>query len=42
MNVGDTAPDFTLPDSKGATVSLHDYKGKTLVMWFFPKADTPG
>lgn len=42
MNVGDAAPDFTLNDSKGNPVSLHDFKGKTVVMWFFPKADTPG
>ena len=42
VNVGDTAPDFTLNDSKGTPVSLKDFKGKTLVMWFFPKANTPG
>lgn len=42
LQAGDAAPDFTLKDSKGGTVSLKDFKGKTLVMWFFPKADTPG
>jgi peroxiredoxin Q/BCP len=42
LQPGDVAPDFTLNDSKGQSVSLKDFKGKTLVMWFFPKADTPG
>jgi peroxiredoxin Q/BCP len=42
LQPGDAAPDFTLKDSKGQSVSLQDFKGKTLVMWFFPKADTPG
>jgi peroxiredoxin Q/BCP len=42
LNAGDAAPDFTLKDSKGQSVSLKDFQGKTLVMWFFPKADTPG
>jgi peroxiredoxin Q/BCP len=42
VNVGDTAPAFSLKDSKGNVVSLKDFSGKSLVMWFFPKADTPG
>jgi peroxiredoxin Q/BCP len=42
LNVGDTAPDFVLNDSKGKPVAFKEYAGKTLVMWFFPKADTPG
>jgi peroxiredoxin Q/BCP len=42
LKPGDVAPDFTAKDHEGRTVSLGDYKGKTLVMWFFPKADTPG
>jgi peroxiredoxin Q/BCP len=42
LNVGDTAPDFTLTSHEGKTVKLHDLKGKNVVMWFFPKADTPG
>lgn len=37
-----TAPDFSLPDSEGALHSLADYKGKWLVLYFYPKDDTPG
>ncbi len=42
QNVGDAAPDFTVQDHTGATRSLSDYRGKTVVLWFYPKADTPG
>ena len=42
VNVGDKAPEFTLPSQSGDSVSLKDFKGKTLVLYFFPKADTPG
>ena len=42
VNVGDKAPDFTLPSQSGDSVSLKDFKSKTLVLYFFPKADTPG
>jgi thioredoxin-dependent peroxiredoxin len=42
LNVGDKAPDFTLPSESGETVKLKDFHGKTLVLYFFPKADTPG
>jgi peroxiredoxin Q/BCP len=42
LNVGDKAPDFALPSDSGADVSLKDFKGHTLVLYFFPKADTPG
>jgi thioredoxin-dependent peroxiredoxin len=42
LKVGEKAPDFFLPSDSGATVSLQDYKGKTLILYFFPKADTPG
>ena len=42
MNVNDRAPDFTLPDENGNPVSLKSYRGKNLVLYFFPKADTPG
>ena len=42
MNVGDTAPDFTLTDHEGKTVSLSSLRGKNVVLWFYPKADTPG
>ena len=39
---GTKAPDFTLPDQDGNDVSLSDYAGKTVVLYFYPKADTPG
>ena len=42
MDVNDKAPDFTLQDENGAEVSLADYGGQDLVLYFFPKADTPG
>jgi peroxiredoxin Q/BCP len=39
---GSKAPDFTLSDQNGNDVSLSDFKGKKVVLWFFPKASTPG
>jgi peroxiredoxin Q/BCP len=42
LNVGEPAPDFTLQDHTGRSVSLKDFRGKTVVLWFYPKADTPG
>ncbi len=42
LNIGDKAPPFTLPDENGKTVSLSDYAGKWLVVYFYPKDDTPG
>lgn len=42
LKIGDKAPDFTLPSDSGTTVSLGDFKGSTLILYFFPKADTPG
>lgn len=42
MNINDKAPDFTLPDEDGKDVSLKDFRGKNVVLFFFPKADTPG
>jgi len=39
---GDAAPDFELPASGGRTVKLADYAGKPLLLYFYPKADTPG
>jgi len=39
---GDKAPDFTLPVDGGGKVSLKDLKGKKLVLYFYPKDDTPG
>ena len=40
--IGDPAPDFTLPDQHGTPVSLADYRGQKVVVYFYPKADTPG
>ena len=42
IKVGDTAPDFTLPSQKGSPVSLRDLRGKAVVLYFYPKDDTPG
>ena len=40
--VGDRAPEFTLTDADGNLVSLNDFTGRKVVLWFFPKASTPG
>ena len=40
--IGDTAPDFSLPRDGGDMVSLSDFKGKKVVLYFYPKDDTPG
>ena len=42
LKIGDDAPTFTLPDSQGNQVNLSDYKNKWLVLYFYPKDDTPG
>ncbi len=42
LQVGDKAPDFTLPDQDGKPVSLKDFAGKKLVLYFYPKDNTPG
>ena len=42
LKVGDKAPDFNLPDADGNMRSLSEFKGKKLVLFFFPKASTPG
>lgn len=39
---GQQAPDFGLPDQDGRTVKLSDYRGERVVVYFYPKADTPG
>lgn len=41
-NVGDTAPDFKLLADNGKTVRLSDFRGKHVVLYFYPKDDTPG
>jgi peroxiredoxin Q/BCP len=40
--VGRTAPEFTAPDDRGQPVSLADYRGHYVVLFFYPKDDTPG
>ena len=42
LKVENKAPDFTLIDAEGNSVSLTDFAGKKVVLWFFPKASTPG
>lgn len=42
LSVGTTAPDFTTKDDQGNTISLSDFKGKVVVLYFYPKDDTPG
>ena len=42
LNVGDAAPDFKVKDHTGKEVSLGDFRGKTVVMWFYPRASTGG
>ena len=42
IDAGTAAPDFTLPDQDGNDVSLSDLNGRTVVLFFYPKADTPG
>jgi peroxiredoxin Q/BCP len=42
LEPGQTAPDFTLPDQSGKPVTLSDLRGRKVVLYFYPKADTPG
>lgn len=42
VDAGDKAPDFTLPADGGGTVSLKDLRGRKVVLYFYPKDDTPG
>lgn len=42
LKVGDKAPEFSAKDQDGNSISLSDYKGKKLVVFFYPKASTPG
>ncbi|MEI6869114.1 MAG: peroxiredoxin [Methylophilaceae bacterium] len=42
LKSGDDAPNFTLPDNQGRQVSLSDFKSKWVVLYFYPKDDTPG
>jgi peroxiredoxin Q/BCP len=42
LDVGDPAPDFAVPDHTGKTRRLSDYRGKNVLLWFYPKAGTSG
>ena len=42
LEVGDQAPDFSVTDHTGRTIRLGDFKGRRVILWFYPKADTPG
>jgi len=42
LETGSAAPDFSVLDDEGNTCTLGSFAGKTLVLWFYPKADTPG
>jgi peroxiredoxin Q/BCP len=42
LKAGDRAPDFSVTDDQGKVRTLGEFRGKTLVLWFYPKADTPG
>jgi peroxiredoxin Q/BCP len=42
LKPGDDAPDFEATDQDGNKIRLADLRGKTVVLWFYPKADTPG
>lgn len=42
LSVGDSAPEFECTAHTGETIRLSDFRGQRLILWFFPKADTPG
>jgi peroxiredoxin Q/BCP len=42
MEIGDKVPDISVPNENGEAVSLKDFRGKPVILFFFPKADTPG
>lgn len=42
LSPGDTAPEFALPDHTGAIRRLSEFRGRNVVLWFYPKARTPG
>lgn len=42
LKIGDPAPEFTLPDQNGNPVSLHDFLGKKVILYFYPRDNTPG
>jgi len=42
LQIGDIAPNFNLKDQNGNETKLEDFKGNKILMWFYPKASTPG
>ncbi len=42
LEVGSKAPDFTLQNQNGDKISLSDYRGKNIILYFYPKDNTPG
>ena len=42
IKVGDQAPTFSVPNQDGKNVTLSDYAGQYVLIWWYPKADTPG
>lgn len=42
LKEGEQAPNFALPNQDGKTVRLKDYRGKNVILWFYPRANTPG
>ncbi len=42
LKVGEIGPDFDLASSTGKNISLEDYRGKKIILYFYPKDDTPG
>jgi peroxiredoxin Q/BCP len=42
LKAGDRAPDFALPAHDGRTIALADLRGRKVLLWFYPAADTPG
>jgi peroxiredoxin Q/BCP len=42
MKIGNLAPDFALPDENGKKIKLSDFRGKKVIVYFYPKDDTPG
>jgi peroxiredoxin Q/BCP len=42
LTAGQAAPDFTVTSHEGKSISLRDLRGRKVLLWFYPKADTPG
>ena len=42
LKTGNPAPEFTVRSHQGAVVRLSQYRGRSVILWFYPKADTPG